>query len=279
MLPGIVGAGNVSAFVLEEMKSWERRNVSMRECENASIQEGRNGGLTMRANAPLVQTQESWGAGTAVEKETNGHNKEQGFQGKQVNRGKQVNQGNRVNQPQKTDQENQAKRGRPRKAEAAGGKTEKGRTRREERDTLPFCGEEDCHAWRFGRCTALWDNDFGGKRCPFYKPMGVCQKERRDSLTRMIQAGRMDLVGKYKTVLSDLGVLDMEDGYADRASDDLARYSEQYLQELLAQKGTQTGLPGQPERDGQPEQSAGCAQSGQFTQDGGDEWDDEWDDE
>lgn len=217
----------------------------------------------MKANAPLVQPQEFLETDSAVTMEMGRCTEEQAVQ---VNKEEQVNQDNQDNQ------KNQVKRGRPRKTEAEREKTMKERA---EHGTMPLCDEKNCHAWQFGRCIALWNNDFGGKRCPFYKPMSVCQKERKDALTKMIQDGRMDLVEKYKAVLSDLGVFDMEDGYADRAADDLARYSDQYLQELLADAGAQPGLPGQPEQDELPEQSTGCAQSGQSAPDGGDAWDDE----
>ena len=33
----------------------------------------------------------------------------------------------------------------------------------------PACGMEECAAYMDGHCVALIDNDFGGKKCPFFK--------------------------------------------------------------------------------------------------------------
>lgn len=192
----------------------------------------------MKVNAPLAMPQGTCETAAAGAKETN------------ENKGSSVNLMNPINS------EKRGRRGRPRKTEAACEKTVKA-----ERGIFPVCDEGNCHAWQFGRCNALWNNDFGGRRCPFYKPVEVCRREQKDGLTKLIENGRMDLVEKYKTVLSDLGVFDMEDGYTDRVAADLASYSEQYLQELLAEAETQA--------------SEKATQESGSTQDGGDEWDDE----
>lgn len=133
--------------------------------------------------------------------------------------------------------ENNRKRGRRSKGEILREKAEKDKA---EWERLPFCEEKSCHAWQDGRCIALSDNYFGGRPCPFYKKRDVCQRERKECLTKLIQTGRIDLVDKYKPVLEDLGVFDMTDGYAERAAADLERYSDECLRELIAEAETQS---------------------------------------
>lgn len=43
---------------------------------------------------------------------------------------------------------------------------------------LPVCAKEDCAACSGGQCVALTDNDFGGKKCPFYKTREQNEKEQ-----------------------------------------------------------------------------------------------------
>lgn len=42
--------------------------------------------------------------------------------------------------------------------------------RAKRKDNLPKCNESSCFACDRGRCVALNNNDFGERKCPFYKP-------------------------------------------------------------------------------------------------------------
>lgn len=160
------------------------------------------------------------------------------------------------------NKKNNQKRGRRSKEEILREKAEKDKA---EWERLPFCEEKSCHAWQDGRCIALSDNYFGGRSCPFYKKLDVCQRERKECLTKLIRAGRMDLVEKYKSVLADLGVFGLTDGYTERAAADLERYSEECLRELIAEAGTQSE-PSALDENGALDEP--------WIQDEGDDWDD-----
>lgn len=100
--------------------------------------------------------------------------------------------------------------------------------------SLPPCEKKDCHAWQDGKCTALSDNRFGSRPCPFYKKLDVCRQERSECLDKLIRSGRMDVVEKYKSVLAELGIFGLADKFIDRAAEALERYSEECMRELLA---------------------------------------------
>ena len=42
----------------------------------------------------------------------------------------------------------------------------------------PTCGALDCDANEEGRCIALRKNDFGNRKCPFYKTKEEAEKDR-----------------------------------------------------------------------------------------------------
>ena len=44
----------------------------------------------------------------------------------------------------------------------------------------PSCTENECFAYENGHCTCLRDNDFGKRKCPFYKT----SKQRKTELKR-----------------------------------------------------------------------------------------------
>lgn len=111
---------------------------------------------------------------------------------------------------------------------------EKAGKEKAEWERLPLCGRKDCHAWQGKRCTALSDNCFGRRQCPFYKEREACRRERRACFSRLVEAGRIDLVEKYRPVLAELGVFDFGDGFTDRAAAELERYSEECLRRLAA---------------------------------------------
>lgn len=43
---------------------------------------------------------------------------------------------------------------------------------------FPVCAVEKCAAWEGGYCTALTDNNFGVRKCPFFKTREQVAKEK-----------------------------------------------------------------------------------------------------
>lgn len=125
---------------------------------------------------------------------------------------------------------------------------EKAEKEKAEWERLPLCGRKDCHAWQGRRCTVLSDNCFGRRQCPFYKEREACRRERKACFSRLVEAGRIDLVEKYRPVLAELGVFDFGDGFTDRAAAELEQYSEDCLRGLAAGEalpgGQETGEEG-----------------------------------
>ncbi len=39
--------------------------------------------------------------------------------------------------------------------------------------SCPRCNTSTCFAHKSGRCVILIDNNFGARKCPFYKPQGA----------------------------------------------------------------------------------------------------------
>lgn len=113
---------------------------------------------------------------------------------------------------------------------------------RQEWEAMPACtAHPDCHAWKDGKCVALSDNYFSGRGCPFYKDRDKNRKEQRECLESLVRAGRADLIEKYEKVLLELGIFDTEDGYTDRVAGELKRYSDECLEEFLADAAASGG--------------------------------------
>lgn len=58
--------------------------------------------------------------------------------------------------------------------------------------------KRDCFAYGvYGTCNALCDTDFPGE-CPFYKPDLVRDQEHQQSIAKLMEKGREDLVLAYE---------------------------------------------------------------------------------
>ena len=77
------------------------------------------------------------------------------------------------------------------------------------------CRELSCFANKDGYCNALNNTDFGMRQCPFYKEKEDAVTEQLDALQHLIEAGRYDLIEKYRGVLEELGILEYEDSFFD----------------------------------------------------------------
>lgn len=84
----------------------------------------------------------------------------------------------------------------------------------------PGCRFDSCFACEGGHCTALTDNDFGGKMCPFFKNKAHVKRSRQDALDHLLIDGRFDLVNKYEKSLIELGVIEPEKHVDEYAPDD-----------------------------------------------------------
>lgn len=50
---------------------------------------------------------------------------------------------------------------------------------------IVLCNASACFAHKDGHCIALNDNDFGDKKCPFFKTKAQVEKERKKSEERL----------------------------------------------------------------------------------------------
>lgn len=57
---------------------------------------------------------------------------------------------------------------------------------------------DDCFANKRGTCACLTDNNFKDDMCPFYKTKAQNDYENKKVKQRLINAGRTDLIEKYK---------------------------------------------------------------------------------
>lgn len=90
----------------------------------------------------------------------------------------------------------------------------------EDMSSSPGCRFDSCFACENGHCTALTDNDFGGKMCPFFKNKAHVKRSRQDALDHLLIDGRFDLVNKYEKSLIELGVIEPEKHVDEYAPDD-----------------------------------------------------------
>lgn len=132
-------------------------------------------------------------------------------------------------------------------------------------EPYPPCTRSDCHAWRADVCTALVNNDFGSRPCPFYKNRAVNRMEQENCMQRLIQTDRTDLMKKYKKTFTELGLFDTPDSFADGVADELEQYTAVVMRELLSDDAPeQRGIAG----------GADGAGEGDCGEDGDDDWDD-----
>lgn len=75
----------------------------------------------------------------------------------------------------------------------------------------PSCERYRCYNCIGGKCVLLSDADFGHRGCPFYKPFEMVRREQRASLLAMLEAGRYDLVKKYRKQYAALDVVEIGD--------------------------------------------------------------------
>lgn len=69
--------------------------------------------------------------------------------------------------------------------------------KRKKTDKCQF-GKFDCFAFGiYGKCKACIETDFPGDHCPFYKTSLQRKQEHADSVQRLEELGRYDLIGKY----------------------------------------------------------------------------------
>lgn len=52
------------------------------------------------------------------------------------------------------------------------------------RSSCPRCGTSTCFAYKSGKCVILIDNNFGKRKCPFYKSQAQFERERDAADTR-----------------------------------------------------------------------------------------------
>lgn len=57
----------------------------------------------------------------------------------------------------------------------------------------PSCTEIECFAYKSGCCSILRDNDFGKRKCPFYKTSKQRQMEQKRCRERLESLERGDL--------------------------------------------------------------------------------------
>lgn len=55
--------------------------------------------------------------------------------------------------------------------------------------TFPICKAAECAAYEGGRCIVLTDNDFGGRKCPFFKTREQVAKEKDICEKRLAEIG------------------------------------------------------------------------------------------
>ena len=75
----------------------------------------------------------------------------------------------------------------------------------------PSCERYRCYNCIGGKCVMLSDADFGHRGCPFYKPFEKVRREQRATLLAMLEAGRYDLVKKYRKQYAALDVVEIGD--------------------------------------------------------------------
>lgn len=119
-----------------------------------------------------------------------------------------------------------------------GGQEEMGRHKSQEAlmrmsETLADCGRADCHACRDGKCIALYDNDFHGRTCPFFKTSQQVKKENEATIRRLIRDERYDLLERYSSVLKRYGLYVITDEDLDAIADMLDGFAGDDLDEQL----------------------------------------------
>lgn len=120
-----------------------------------------------------------------------------------------------------------------------------------EGDTVPFpgCPFYSCFAHENGHCTALKNNEFTARPCPFYKNRPQMKKDQQDAFDRLLMEGRLDLINRYEDVLVALGIEDPEDAKVP-VDDDILKARAQlqsYVGEL--ERESAEGSSAEPEDD------------------------------
>lgn len=120
-----------------------------------------------------------------------------------------------------------------------------------EGDTVPFpcCPFYSCFAHEGGHCTALKNNEFMARPCPFYKSRAQMKKDQQDAFDRLLMEGRLDLINRYEEVLVALGIEDPEDAKVP-VDDDILKAREElesYVGEL--EKEAAEGNPTESDDD------------------------------
>ena len=62
---------------------------------------------------------------------------------------------------------------------------------------IPCPEHKDCFANTGGHCTCLMNNDFGRRRCPFYKKKEQYESELEKTRYTLTKKGRTDLIETY----------------------------------------------------------------------------------
>lgn len=75
----------------------------------------------------------------------------------------------------------------------------------------PGCLFYSCFACENGHCTALNNNEFPGRPCPFFRARADAKKAQQEAFDHLLMEGRLDLINRYEQVLINLGIEDPED--------------------------------------------------------------------
>ena len=77
------------------------------------------------------------------------------------------------------------------------------------RSSAVFCDRKNCGACRSdGFCSALEDNNFCEKPCPFFKTKERWNEDEEKAYQRLLKLDRFDLIAKYELVKHRMKALD-----------------------------------------------------------------------